>query len=44
MILLFEEMISNVLPDVLGIVGKGLIEVSDTNVVKCCIKASKKED
>lgn len=39
-----EEMISNVLPDVLGIVEKGLIEVSDTNVVKCCIKASKKED
>lgn len=31
-----EEMITGVLPDVVGIVGKGLIEISDTYVVKCC--------
>ncbi|HCL81397.1 MAG TPA: hypothetical protein DHW81_03955 [Nitrospiraceae bacterium] len=31
-----EEMIDNVLPDVLGIVERGLVEVSDTNVIKCC--------
>ncbi|MCL4457610.1 MAG: DUF190 domain-containing protein [Nitrospirae bacterium] len=31
-----EEMINNVLPDVLGIIERGLVEISDTNVVKCC--------
>lgn len=31
-----EEMINSVLPDVYQVVGKGLIEVSDTNVIKCC--------
>jgi PII-like signaling protein len=33
-----EEMINGVMPDVLATVEKGLIEVSDTNVVKCCVK------
>ena len=33
-----EEMINDVLPDVTSIVEQGLIEVSDTNVVKCCVK------
>lgn len=31
-----EDMISKVLPEVAGIVKKGLVEVSDTFVVKCC--------
>jgi len=31
-----EEMINKVLPDVYQVVEKGLIEVSDTNVIKCC--------
>ncbi len=31
-----EEMINRVLPDVYQVVQKGLIEVSDTNVIKCC--------
>lgn len=34
-----EEMINKVLPDVYHVVEKGLVEVSDTNVVKCCKKA-----
>jgi PII-like signaling protein len=34
-----EEIINDVLPDVISIVEKGLIEVSDTNVVKCCVKS-----
>jgi hypothetical protein len=33
-----EEMINDVLPDVTSIVEQGLIEVSDTNVIKCCVK------
>jgi PII-like signaling protein len=33
-----EEMINNVLPEVTSIVEKGLIEVSNTNVVKCCVR------
>ncbi len=33
-----EEMINDVLEDVTSIVEKGLIEVSDTNVVKCCVR------
>lgn len=35
-----EEMISGVLPDVTDIVEKGLIEISDTYVLKCCRKKS----
>jgi len=35
-----EEMITGVLPDVTDIVEKGLIEISDTYVVKCCRKKS----
>jgi PII-like signaling protein len=31
-----EEMINSVLPDVAEIVEKGLVEISDTYVVKCC--------
>ena len=31
-----EEMINDVLEDVTAIVEKGLIDVSDTNVIKCC--------
>ena len=33
-----EEMINDILPDVTSIVEKGLIEVSDTSVIKCCTK------
>ena len=33
-----EEMISRVLPDVKAVVEKGVIEISDTNVIKCCGK------
>jgi len=33
-----EEMISRVLPFVNDVVGKGLIEISDTLVIKCCKK------
>jgi PII-like signaling protein len=35
-----EEMISKVLPFINDIVGKGLIEISDTLVIKCCSKTS----
>ena len=35
-----EEMITGVPPDVADIVEKGLIEISDTYVVKCCRKKS----
>jgi len=38
-----EEMISKVLPDVYHVVEKGLVEVTDTNVVKCCPMAEKKQ-
>ena len=38
-----EEMINKVLPDVYQVVEKGLVEVSDTNVVKCCGKAAEEE-
>ncbi|HEX9021557.1 MAG TPA: DUF190 domain-containing protein [Nitrospirota bacterium] len=31
-----EEMITGVLEEVASIVGKGLVEVSDTQVIKCC--------
>ena len=33
-----EEMISRVLPLINDVVGKGLIEVSDTFIIKCCNK------
>ncbi len=35
-----EEMIKGVMPDVTDIVEKGLIEISDTYVMKCCRKKS----
>ncbi len=35
-----EAMITGVLPDVADIVEKGLIEISDTYVFKCCRKKS----
>ena len=31
-----EEMINGVLEEVTAVVEKGLVEVSDTNVIKCC--------
>ncbi len=31
-----EEMINSVLPEVTRVVEKGLVEVSDTNVIVCC--------
>jgi len=34
-----EEMLNKVLPDVYHVVEKGMVEVADTNVVKCCPKA-----
>ncbi len=33
-----EEMINGILDEVSSIVENGLIEVSDTNVVKCCVR------
>ena len=33
------EMISKVLPDVYHIVDKGMVEITDTNVIKCCPRA-----
>ncbi len=39
-----EEMINKVLPDVYHVVEKGLVEVTDTHVVKCCAKASAGEE
>ncbi|MDH4231270.1 MAG: DUF190 domain-containing protein [Nitrospirota bacterium] len=35
-----EEMISGVLPLINDIVEKGLVEISDTTVIKCCSKTS----
>ena len=37
-----EEMINKVLPDVYHVVEKGMVEVADTNVVKCCPKVEEK--
>ncbi|HXX57377.1 MAG TPA: DUF190 domain-containing protein [Thermodesulfovibrionales bacterium] len=37
-----EEMINRVLPDVYHIVEKGLVEVTDTTVVKCCPQATER--
>ena len=34
-----EDMINQVLPDVYHVVEKGMVEITDTNVVKCCPKA-----
>lgn len=39
-----EEMINKVLPDVYHVVEKGLVEIADTNVVKCCPKALEKKE
>lgn len=39
-----EEMINKVLPDVYHVVEKGLVEITDTNVVKCCPKAVEKKE
>jgi len=33
-----EEIINSIMEDVTSIVEKGLIEVSDTNVIKCCFR------
>jgi PII-like signaling protein len=33
-----EEMINRVMPDVYHVVEKGLVEVTDTTVIKCCAK------
>ena len=33
-----EEMINDVLPDVTSLLERGLVEVSDTNVIKCCVR------
>ncbi|HUO77884.1 MAG TPA: DUF190 domain-containing protein [Thermodesulfovibrionales bacterium] len=38
-----EDMINRVLPDVYHVVEKGLVEVADTNVIKCCPKAEEKQ-
>jgi PII-like signaling protein len=38
-----EKMINDLLPDVTSIMEKGLIEVSDTKVIKCCARQSVKK-
>jgi PII-like signaling protein len=38
-----EEMINRVLPDVYHVVEKGMVEVTDTNVVKCCPVVQEKQ-
>ena len=38
-----EEMINRVLPDIYHVVEKGMVEVTDTNVVKCCPMAEEKQ-
>lgn len=38
-----EDMINKVLPDVYHVVEKGLVEVADTNVIKCCPKMEEKQ-
>ncbi|MFI5294650.1 MAG: DUF190 domain-containing protein [Thermodesulfovibrionales bacterium] len=37
------EMINRVLPDVYHVVEKGMVEITDTNVVKCCPMADEKQ-
>jgi PII-like signaling protein len=39
-----EEMINTVLPDVYHVVEKGMVELADTTVVKCCPKAEEKQE
>jgi PII-like signaling protein len=39
-----EEMINKVLPDVYHVVENGLVEITDTNVIKCCPKAAEKKE
>lgn len=39
-----EEIINKVLPDVYQVVEKGLVEVSDTNVIKCCRNEPEKQE
>lgn len=39
-----EEMINKILPDVYHVVEKGLVEITDTNVVKCCPKALERKE
>lgn len=39
-----EEMINKVLPDVYHVVEKGLVEITDTNVIKYCPKATEKKE
>lgn len=38
-----EEMINKVLADVYQVVENGLVEITDTNVIKCCPKAAEKK-
>ncbi len=38
-----EEMIDKVMPDVYHVVDKGLVEITDTNVIKCCRNTPKEE-
>jgi len=39
-----EEMINKVLPDVYHVVEKGLVDVTDTNIVKCCRNVPEKKE
>ena len=39
-----EEMINKVLPDIYHVVEKGLVDIVDTTVVKCCPKAEEKQE
>jgi PII-like signaling protein len=39
-----EDMINRILPDIYSIVEKGLVEMSDTTVFKCCNKRLEKEN
>ncbi len=39
-----EDVINKILPDVYQVVEKGLVEVSDTNVIKCCSNASDEQE
>ncbi len=39
-----EKVINQVLPDIYQIVEKGLVEISDTEVIKCCAEAEESEE
>ncbi len=39
-----EEMINKVLPDIYHVVEKGMVEIVDTTVVKCCPKAKEEQE